>query len=239
MPRLGQVVRLLVQLALRLGHQTGDLDLEGEQVEQPQQDGDVVDVAVDRARHARVLHLDREVAAVRGARAVHLADRRRGDRLRVEALETPRPARTPFATEHAMQLRARHRARARAQRRQGARELRRHHVLAFQGQELAELHRRTPQAREAGGEALRARRGQEHAAGAAGLRGREPPQPLDRAADGELAGGEPEAHQPPDARLRHRRALPAALRGHAPRPRAMFAAPSAKETDTHGREGTL
>ena len=157
-------------------------------------------LAID-LRHARVLDLQREVAAVAGARAVHLSDRRRGDRFVVELGKAALPALAVLAAQHAVQLRRRHRRRGRAQHRERLRELRRQHVLALQRDQLAELHRRAAQVRQPFGEAPRGRRREERAARLRVVRPAQAPQSLDRATDRELAGGESDAGEATEATL--------------------------------------
>ena len=81
------VVELLVDpradlLADRLRIHAG-----GDPLGQPQDQAQVLHVGPDRGGDPRVLDLDRDLAAVEQRRPVHLADRRRGDRLLVEVLE--------------------------------------------------------------------------------------------------------------------------------------------------------
>ena len=162
--RLGEIVGLLVELALRLRHHAADIEVERQQPGHAQQRRDVVHVAVDGARHAGVLHLEREVAAVDGARAMHLADGGGRDRLVVERGEAALPAVPPLAAEHATQLRERHGVRIGAQDGERLRHFRRQQVVAFEREDLPELHRRAAQVRQALGEPRRGAGGQRNEA---------------------------------------------------------------------------
>jgi hypothetical protein len=55
---LAEVIRLLVQLPLRLRQQGLDVEPLRQDAEEAQQRGDIVDVAVDAGPHAGVLDLD-------------------------------------------------------------------------------------------------------------------------------------------------------------------------------------
>ena len=100
--RFGEVVGLLPQLARGLGCDCRDVDVVRQQLRaRRRSSGEIVDVAPDRARHARVLDLQRQFAAIDRARAMHLADRRGGNRLVVEVLEALLPALAVLAAEHA------------------------------------------------------------------------------------------------------------------------------------------
>ncbi len=141
--RFLNVVRFLRKLALGFAGDRVDIEIERQQVEQPEQGGYVVDVAGDRACYAWVLDLEREVAPIAGASAVHLPDRGGRERLIVELRKARLPALPQFAPEDPVQLRGRHRRSPRAQYGQRLRKLGRQHIFALEGNDLAELHRRT------------------------------------------------------------------------------------------------
>ncbi len=209
--RLRQVVGLLRKLARGLGGDRGNVDFVRQQLQHLQRRGEVVDVASDRARHARVLDLQRQFSAIRRAGAMHLSDRGRRDRLVVELLEPCFPALAVFASEHAAQLRDRHRRRLRAQHGERLRELRRQQVGALQRHHLAQLHRPAAQARQPLREAARVLGGEEGARGFAPATG-EPAHTLGRAAEREFSHRQRRARQTPETGLRHARGF---YRAHA------------------------
>ena len=94
--RLLEIVDLLHELAFCFAGEAGDVEVERQQVEQAEQCGHVVHVALDRARNAGILDLQREVAAV--ARTQHGAlarsTRRQSARTRSAQSATPNRGRT-------------------------------------------------------------------------------------------------------------------------------------------------
>jgi hypothetical protein len=96
---------------------------------------------------------------------MHLADRRRSDRLEVEFGEAQLPALAVLASEHTTQLCDRHRRCLRAQDRECLRELRRQQVGPLQRDHLPELHRAAAQPRQPHGQAARIVGGEKGAGG--------------------------------------------------------------------------
>ena len=139
------VVRLLVQLALGLAQQGGDIQLPGQQAGDPQQGGDVIDVAVDAVPDARILDLDGQIVAGQRQGAVHLSDRGGGDGVEVELLELRLPAPAPAPVQGGLQLHLRHRPGVSPQPRQDVGKFGREHFARVHGDQLADLHRRAAQ----------------------------------------------------------------------------------------------
>ena len=110
-----------------------------QEVEAPQQRGEVVDVAVHAARDAGILDLERELAPALLPRAVDLANRGRGDRLEVEVREFLLPALAVFAAEHATQLGVGHRVALRTQHVESAAELLGHEFFALTAKPAARV----------------------------------------------------------------------------------------------------
>lgn len=201
--RFEQVVGLLAQLALRLGGEAGDIEINGQQIREPEQRRDIVHVAGDRPRDARVLDLDRELAIVGGSRAVHLADGCGRDRLPVEFREAPLPIAPVLARQHACELGRRHRVGTGAQDRERLRELGRQQVVTLEREQLAELHCRAAQVGKPLGEPLRIACIEERAARSGGSGAAQAP---DQASEHELRRREAESDEAPepacgDARL--------------------------------------
>ena len=86
---LGAVVELLGDPFPQLREQRGDILARRDDPEQPAQQGDVAEVGLDGLGDARVLHLDRDRAAITGDRAVHLPDRGSGDGLGIPGRKRP------------------------------------------------------------------------------------------------------------------------------------------------------
>jgi hypothetical protein len=98
--RLAHIVGLFVQLALGLFQQRRDVERGGQQVGQAQQRGHIVHIGIDAGGNARILHLDRQFAAIGQAGPVDLPDRGGGQRARVEVGKAAAPVRAPFGIEH-------------------------------------------------------------------------------------------------------------------------------------------
>ncbi len=81
------VVELLVDPRADLVAHRLRVQARGDHLHEPQDDPEVLHVGADGLGHARILHLDRDVAPVVQARLVDLADRGGRDRHRVEGLE--------------------------------------------------------------------------------------------------------------------------------------------------------
>ncbi len=88
--RLELVVELLGDPLAQLGVDRLDVEAGREPLDQRQQQREVAQVGVDRLGDARVLDLDRDGPALARHRAVHLADRRGGERLLLELGEDRR-----------------------------------------------------------------------------------------------------------------------------------------------------
>ncbi len=170
---LAAVVGLLVELALGLGEQRREVERFRQQARDAQQRGDVVHVAVDAAPHAGILQLDRQLLAVAGARAMHLADRGRRARGEGEALEALLPALAPVRLQHLHHLAHRHGARVLAQAGEDVGELGRQEAAGVHRHQLAHLHRRAAQLRELLGDAAGVGRGEHQFAHLGALAGGE------------------------------------------------------------------
>jgi len=87
--RLTAVVELLGDALPELGQERVDVLHRRGDLEHPAQQRHVAQVGLDGLGDARILHLDRDGAAVMGDRAVHLADRGGRDRFRVPGGKDP------------------------------------------------------------------------------------------------------------------------------------------------------
>ncbi len=197
------VVGLLLELPLRLADDLGDVELDGQDARQAQQAGQVVDVAVDAAGDAGVLDLERQLAAVPRDGPVHLPDGGGRDRLEVELAKALLPALAVGAAQHAPHLGGRHGVRRGAQHRQRVGELGRQQVVALEGEELPQLHRRTAHRGQPARELLGPGPGEEgrHRVRAAGAHGAL--RALGDSAEGELSGHPADARQALQAPRRH------------------------------------
>ena len=81
---LEAVVELLAQSGAQLVDERTGVEAGIRAADATEEQTDVPEVRLHRGRDAGVLHLHRDRAAVVGQRAVHLPDRRRRDRLRIE-----------------------------------------------------------------------------------------------------------------------------------------------------------
>ena len=201
--RLLEIVDLLHELALRLAREAGDIEVERQQVEQAEQRGHVVHVALDRSRDAGILDLQREVAAVARASAVHLPDRGGGDRLEIEVRKTRLPTAAVLAPQYTAQLRHGHGRGARAQHGQRLGELRRQDVSPLQGHDLTKLHGCAAQLGKPPRQALRIPTGQHGAAGTAAVGSPQAAQAIERASSRELGNREPDAREATQPGLRN------------------------------------
>ena len=204
---LAAVVGLLVELALGLGEQRREVERLGQQAGDAQQGGDVVHVAVDAAAHARVLQLDRQLLAVAGARAMHLADRGRRARGEGEALEALLPALAPVRLQHLHHLAHRHGARVLAQAGEDLGELGRQQVAGVHRHQLPDLHRRAAQLRELVGDAAGVGRGEHQLAHLRALAGGELARALGEHAARHPGGEAAQAGEAGQAAARHRGAV--------------------------------
>ena len=102
------------------------------------------EVGLDLLRRARALHLDRDPASVRQRRAVHLADRRRRHRRRLEVEEQPLERVPELFLDHALGLLERERPHVVLQPAQLDDDVGRHDV-GPRREELSELHERRPE----------------------------------------------------------------------------------------------
>ena len=143
MPRLGDIIRLFVQLRLGLGEEGFDIDLARQQTRRRDQNAEIVDIAINTLGNARELHLDCQIATVPGDRPVHLADRGGSKRTRVKALKPRQPALTPGRVQHLFELPGRHRPGIGAQPREHFGKLCRQQIARIHGDKLAHLHGRT------------------------------------------------------------------------------------------------
>ena len=135
----GAVVGLVVQLALGLGHQGGDVHAARQKARQTHQGGHVVDVAVDAGTHAGILHLDRQIPSVQRLRPVHLPDGCGCKRADIETCETFVPPGSPSGIQDALQLFWRHVSGVVAQRRKNSGQVGRQHKAGVHRQHLAQL----------------------------------------------------------------------------------------------------
>ncbi len=115
------------------------------------------EVGLDLTHRVRALHLDRDLAAVRKRRLVHLTDRRRRDRHRVEVEEEPLDRVPQLLLDHALRLLEGERAHIVLQRPQLGDQVGRDDV-GPRGQELPELHERRPELLQHLAQVLTARR---------------------------------------------------------------------------------
>ena len=140
------VVELLADAVAQLGEDRLGVQAGRQALDERQQDRGVAQVGLDRLRDARVLDLDRHVAAVVQPRAVDLADRRRGDRRGGELREVLLQRAAEVVDDHAPHPLEGHLRRVVAQRGELGLErlaLALGHQLEVDGrQDLAELHRR-------------------------------------------------------------------------------------------------
>ena len=102
------------------------------------------EVGLDLPRRAGTLHLDGDALPVRERRAVHLADRRRRDRHRIELEEQPLDRVAELLLDHALGLLERERPHVVLEAAQLGDDVRRHDVGARREQ-LPELHERRPE----------------------------------------------------------------------------------------------
>ena len=107
-----------------------------------------VEVGLDLARRAGALHLHGDLLPVRQRRAVHLADRRGGDRLLVEVEEQPLDRVAEILLDHALGLVERERAHVVLERTQLGDDVGRDDV-GPRREQLPELHERRPELVEA------------------------------------------------------------------------------------------
>ena len=107
-----------------------------------------------------------------------------------------------------MQLRERHRLRAGAEQGERGARLARQELFGLERQELAELHRRAAQPREALRQPAHVRAGQQRFAGPEPLALGEPPDAFRQTAERELAGRQAEPEQAADAGRRNARSPP-------------------------------
>ena len=202
---LGQVIRLPAELALGLGDDVLDVEFPGQDARHVEEHGEVVHVAVDALRDARVLDLQGQIPAVGRPRPVNLADRGGGHGLEIEGREAGFPALAVLAAEKPAHLGDGHHVRRGPQHGQGLRELGRQHVLGVHGHELAELHRRATQVGEVLRQPLRVPARQEGAcAGRRRPAERLPEFPGDPSGR-QLARGHAHAQQSPGPGRRHPR----------------------------------
>ena len=103
-----------------------------------------LDVALDRGRRVRPLHLDGDAAPVREHRAVHLADRRRRQHLLVELEEEPLDRLAELLADHALDIHERKRPHLILQAAQLGDDVRRHDV-GPRREQLPELDERRPE----------------------------------------------------------------------------------------------
>ena len=142
--RLEPVVELLADRARELVDELARVD-EVERADpllrEPRRLLEELDVALDLARRVRPLHLDDDATAVRQRRAMHLADRRRGERLLLELEEEPLDRLAELLADRALDVGERERPHVVLQRAQLGDDVRRDDVRPRR-EELAELHER-------------------------------------------------------------------------------------------------
>ena len=201
--RLLEIVDLLHELAFCFAGEAGDVEVERQQVEQAEQCGHVVHVALDRARNAGILDLQREVAAVARTSTVHLPDRRGGNRLELEVRKARLPTAAVLAPQDAAQLRHGHGRGARTQHGQRLRKLGWQDVCPLKGNDLTELHGRAAQLGKPRRQALRASNGQHGVARAPAVGTPQSPNAFERAGGRELCNRVPDAREAPQTGLRN------------------------------------
>ena len=159
-----QVVGFGVQLLFGFGQQRSNVQAFRQQTGNPEQGGDVIDIAVDALADAGVLHLDRQVSAVFGPRGVNLADRGRCHRGEGKALKMLIPTFAPMRIENDDQLAHRHRVRVRTQAGQNFAQFRRQQVAGIHRHQLPYFHRCAAQLGQLIGDAAGVGRGQQQIA---------------------------------------------------------------------------
>lgn len=142
MARLGDIIRLLMQLRLGLAQYRAEIRVAWDDARHAQEGRQIVDVAVDAGAHAGVLHLDRQIAAVMRLRAVHLPDRGGGEGAQIKAFEAPIPSAAPGGIEHRLQLLGRHMRRLGAQGGHDRGHLGRQDKARIHREHLPQFHRR-------------------------------------------------------------------------------------------------
>ena len=214
-----EVVGLVVELALGLVEQRRDVEAGRQQARDAQQRRHVVHVAGDAAGDARVLHLDRQPAAVEGLGRMHLADRGRRHRGERELAEGARPVLAPGGLQHLHQLAHGHRLGICAQAGEDLGQLGGQQVAGVHRQELPDLHRRAAQVGQLLGHPAGVGGGEEQVAhrGAAALG--ELAQPLGEHPAGDARGQAAQPGEARDAAARHRRARFDGRRCHGGHPR--------------------
>ena len=195
-----------MELSLRLGAERGDIDIARQEPREPQRGDQAVDIAVDAVCDAGVLQLHSERRPVEGGRAVDLPNRSRGDRLELEGGDARAPVRLPLRLEDAQKLRLGHRVPVRAQRGDRLGELGRQELVAFEREQLTELHRGAAQVREPLREPAPVRRREQRAPGRVLASANQPARVLERAAERELAREPADAAHALERAARHARA---------------------------------
>ena len=145
--RLDAVVELLAKRACELVDEllrVDEVERADAVLRDPRSLIEKTEVGLDLPRRSRPLHLDRDPAAVREHRRVHLADRRSGDRRLVELEEEPLDRLPELLLDHLPHLRERDRRHVVLELSQLDDDVRRHDV-GPRRQKLAELHERRPE----------------------------------------------------------------------------------------------
>lgn len=136
------IVALILQLALHNGDSVLEVKSSGEQCRPAQDDGEVGQVAADTLRHARELHLHRNVRAIRQGGAVHLSNRSGGDGRAVEREKLGLPIGPKFRLHDRVELPFGHVVCMRLDLGEHTLQLGRQDRVVLDAHELAELERR-------------------------------------------------------------------------------------------------
>ena len=143
---LDLVVELVRDPLADLGEHGAGVEPRGEALDDRSDEPEVAQVARNGLRHPRVLHLDRDVLAVRRPRPMHLAERRERERLLVEVGEQDPRTRASRSCSSTRSTRPKGTARAPAGSAAGRRQIGRRspQVEPEHREELPELRARRP-----------------------------------------------------------------------------------------------